>query len=253
MISIEEIKKIAKLKGINNLGNAEKDYLLDIVLLSVSRITKDELVFKGGTCLYKFYKLDRFSEDIDFTLKKEFDVDDLMRKIVADLELFGIEANIKDKKRVKNSLMITVRTKGPLYSGNPQSLSNIRIDINLKSEINREPVHIAYTSLYPDVPSFSLIVMHEDEILAEKVRAIMMRSKARDVYDLWFLIQKGVRFDESLIKEKMKYYNEKWALNDFEERLALKETIWKTEMESLVPVVPEFPEVKRAIMDDIRH
>ncbi len=253
MLSIEDIKKIAKLKGINSLGNAEKDYLLDIVLLSVSRITKDELVFKGGTCLYKFYKLDRFSEDIDFTLKKEFDVDGLIRKIAADLGLFGIEASIKSKKRVKNSLMITIRTKGPLYAGNPQSFSNIRIDINLKSEINKVPLHATYTSLYPDIPSFSLIVMREDEILAEKVRAIMMRSKARDVYDMWFLIRKGVRFDKGMVKEKMKYYNEKWVLKVFEERLALKEMIWKTEMESLVFAAPDFSEVKREIMDYICH
>ncbi len=44
-----------------------------------------------------------------------------------------------------------------------------------------------------------------------------------------------------------------WVLKDFEERLALKEIIWKTEMESLVPVAPDFSEVKRAIMDYICH
>ncbi len=62
MISIDELKKMAKIKGLS-LGNAEKDYLIDIVLLLISRNTKDELVFKGGTCLYKFHNLDRFSED----------------------------------------------------------------------------------------------------------------------------------------------------------------------------------------------
>ena len=50
MISIEELRKISKLKGIFNLGNTEKDYIQDIVLLSISRNTKDEMIFKGGTC-----------------------------------------------------------------------------------------------------------------------------------------------------------------------------------------------------------
>ncbi len=40
-------------------------------------------------------------------------------------------------------------------------------------------------------------------------------------------------------------------LNDFENKLALKETIWKTEMKSLVSAAPDFSEVKRAIMDYI--
>lgn len=59
MISVEELKQIGKLKGIKTLGYAEKDYLIELVLLLISRHTKDEIVFKGGTCLYKFYKLDR--------------------------------------------------------------------------------------------------------------------------------------------------------------------------------------------------
>ena len=70
MLSAEELSETARIKGIKNKGYAEKDYILDIVLLLISRNTKDELVFKGGTCLYKFYKIARFSEDIDFTLKK---------------------------------------------------------------------------------------------------------------------------------------------------------------------------------------
>ena len=64
MISLDELISKARLKSMS-LGNAEKDYLIDLTLFSISKNTKDELVFKGGTCLSKFYNLDRFSEDID--------------------------------------------------------------------------------------------------------------------------------------------------------------------------------------------
>ena len=60
MITKSELLETAKLKGISNAGYAEKDYLLELLLFSLAKNTKQELIFKGGTALYKFYKLERF-------------------------------------------------------------------------------------------------------------------------------------------------------------------------------------------------
>ena len=251
MISIEELRKISKLKGIFNLGNTEKDYIQDIVLLSISRNTKDEMIFKGGTCLYKFYKLDRFSEYIDFTLGKEINIDRLIQKIISDLSYFEIETEIKSTKRVMNSIMITLRSKGPLYKGFPQTLSSIGIDVNLKSTIDLEPMLAKYNTFYSDIPSFSLMIMQETEILAEKIRAIISRTKARDVYDLWFLLEKGVNFDEKLIEKKLKYYKQEWDSKEFMKKLDLKKRVWEIELRPLVKSPPDFSKVKNFIMKRI--
>jgi len=251
MISIEELKRIAKLKGIRNLGYAEKDYLIEIALLSISRNTKDELVFKGGTCLYKFHKLDRFSEDIDFTAKKELDADVLLKKITDDLASFGIEARVKDKKTTFNSVMATIRAKGHLYNGDAKALASIGVDINLKSSVDLEPVLAKYSPLYTDIPSFSLLVMREEEILAEKIRAIMSRTKARDVYDLWFLLKKGVKFDAELARKKLGYYSQEWNFEEFRKHINLKEGVWLSELKSLIDNVPEFKETRDFILSEI--
>ena len=251
MITIEQLKEVAKLKGIRNLGYAEKDYLIDLILLSISRNTKNELVFKGGTCLYKFYKIDRFSEDIDFTLRKELDIDKLLEKIISDLKSFGIEAEIKLKKKFFNSVMTTIRTKGPMYTGTPQTFSNIRIDINLKSSVDTEPEVAKYSSLYPDIPAFSLVIMQKKEILSEKIRTILTREKARDAYDLWFLLEKGVEFDEKLVKEKLKYYNEEWDITKFKKKLDLKRKLWDVELKPLINNVPDFGKVKKTILEKV--
>ena len=60
MLGTEELEDIARLKRLS-LINAEKDYLQDILLFSIYSIVGRELVFKGGTCLYKIYKINRFS------------------------------------------------------------------------------------------------------------------------------------------------------------------------------------------------
>ncbi|MBI4163066.1 MAG: nucleotidyl transferase AbiEii/AbiGii toxin family protein [Candidatus Aenigmarchaeota archaeon] len=206
MINENELREKAKIKGIS-LGNAEKEYLIDLMLLAISRNIKDELVFKGGTCLYKFYKLDRFSEDIDFTAIKPIDIEQLIASIKSDLAIFGINSTVSSKK-MYNAMLIKFKCQGPLFRG--KYPCSVRFDVNFKSIIEIEPVVKNYSSLYSDIPAFSLLIMDEKEILAEKVRAIMSRDKARDVYDLWFLLDKGVNFDMKLVAKKLEYYNKKF-------------------------------------------
>jgi len=46
-----------------------------------------------------------------------------------------------------------------------------------------------------EVLPFFVIVMNKDEILAEKIRTFITRNRARDIYDLWFLLQRGAGLD----------------------------------------------------------
>ncbi|MBI2632188.1 nucleotidyl transferase AbiEii/AbiGii toxin family protein [Candidatus Pacearchaeota archaeon] len=249
MITIETIKDIARLKHITNLGHAEKDYLLDLILLSISKRTKNELVFKGGTSLFKFYKLDRFSEDLDFTLKKELDIDKLLNEIIIDLRAFGVDVEIKEKKKAYNSFLNTLRIMGPLFNGNQNSLASVRIDINIKSSIIIEPFFGKYESLYPDIPSFSLCVMDEKEILVEKIRAILTRNYARDLYDLNFLLRKGVKPDFNLLNDKLEYYKEKFSKSKFVKKVNEKRDVWKAELEPfIIGDLLEFKDVKNFVL-----
>lgn len=97
MINKKELAEFARLKGLT-LGNTEKDYLIDLALLSISKNTKNELVFKGGTCLYKFYKLNRFSEDLDFSSRECIDINKLINNVIQDFSRFEIKANQHKKK-----------------------------------------------------------------------------------------------------------------------------------------------------------
>jgi len=98
-----------------------------------------------------------------------------------------------------------------------------------------------------EIPEFQIYVMQEKEILAEKIRAILTRDKARDVYDLWFLLRRGVEFDLNLIEEKLKYYNEEWNKTKFLKKLFEKEKILEIELTSIIKKVPKFREVLNTI------
>jgi predicted nucleotidyltransferase component of viral defense system len=247
MISREELRDYAKVRGLNR-GQAEKDYFQNIILFILFQDYGKTLVFKGGTALSKCYGSPRFSEDLDFTCEDEFNQEVLER----GLKRFGIDYSMS-KKEYPVGTKITLRIRGPLYMGNPQSQCNLILDISFRENTIISPEIKTVGRLLEEIPQFNVYVMNEKEIFAEKVRAIMTRDKARDVYDLWFLLGNGIKFDVELIRRKLDYYNEKWSNAKFVRSVSEKEKIWKTEMKPLLEEFPEFVTVKALIIKSLER
>jgi predicted nucleotidyltransferase component of viral defense system len=248
MISKEELEKYKKMKGLD-LGQTEKDYLLELTLMVISRETKNELVFKGGTCLYKFHNLNRFSEDLDFSAVREIDKDALFDKIINGLKDFGIKSKIKTITEPYNSILTKFNLEGPLYDGRPITKASIRVDINTKSEVLMPQKNETMYSSYREITPFQVLCMDVVEIAAEKIRTIMSRNKARDIYDLWFLLKKGIEIDRELLDKKLEYYNLVFDKKQFEEKLDEKKAEWKEDLARFVfGPLPEFKQVRADII-----
>jgi len=240
MITKEELKDYAKLRNLN-LGQAEKDYFQDILLFILFQYYGKSLIFKGGTAISKCYGSPRFSEDLDFTSEGEFNT----KVIEKGLRRFKIESEL-EKREYKTGLKIVLKIKGPLYDGNRRSLCKFIIDVSFRENVILPPKIKTIGRFLEEIPEFQVYVMQEKEISAEKIRAILTRNKARDVYDLWFLLKGGI--DLELVKKKLKYYNEKWSKNRFNTKLKEKEKIWETELKPLIEEVPKFKEVVKYIL-----
>jgi len=246
MISKEALKEYARTKGYN-LGQAEKDYFQEIILFVLYQEFGKELVFKGGTALTKCYGFNRFSEDLDFNCSEEKNFREV---ISAGLKRYYLDFEI-DSKKSKESIRIIVRIKGPLYMGQKNSACRVILDINLREKLNLEPnikrigIHIE------EIPLFDVVVMSEKEILAEKVRALMTRNKARDLYDLYYLLEKGVKIDKKLIDKKLEYYSLIFTKKKFLEAVNLHERIWQGELKHLVNTYPDFKIVKKKVIESI--
>ncbi|MEK6920754.1 MAG: nucleotidyl transferase AbiEii/AbiGii toxin family protein [Nanoarchaeota archaeon] len=243
MISRKELEEYARIKKLN-LGQAEKDYFQQIFLSILYGHFGKELIFKGGTSLSKVYGLDRFSEDLDFTLSRE----EKIREVIEEgIKRFYLEAEIEEQK-FPNSLSFILRIRGPLYNGARQSLCKIEFDFSLREKVVLEPKIITLGRLLRELPPFEVIVMAKEEILAEKVRAIMTRTKARDVYDLWFLLE-DTPVNFSLICEKLAAVQKEYSFTEFKKHLHLKKDIWESELTFLITKVPSFTEVKKVILE----
>ena len=246
VIDFETLKRIARTKGINNMGFAEKDYIQEIVMLGISR-EAPRLVFKGGTALYKLHGLNRFSEDLDFSGKIDKPTAMKIAQYVTD---FGYETEVS-MKNVKTGTLLTFVTQGFLFQGRPESLARVQMDVN-DVKVELDPQWPQFFSLYPDIPSYKIQIMSLEEIVAEKLRALLVRAKARDAYDVWFLMNKGIKIDLHLVRKKLELYKLKLSKSSLKSALKDCEKIWSKELKPLMLEVPNYAEIKHRIEDGIK-
>lgn len=249
MISRKELEEYAKARGIKNIGRAEKDYIQNILLFVIYQNFGSEWVFKGGTALAKCYGMNRFSEDLDFICKKEFDI----KSVEEGLKRFKIEFEIKEEGKFEKSKSFSIRIKGPLYNGDRMSACKVILDCSFREEVMMKPLIKSIGRFLEEIPSFDVYVMSKEEIVAEKIRAILMRNKARDVYDLYFLIESGVKIDKEVVEKKLDYYQKKFNEEEFVQALNKKKEIWRSELSGVMEAVPDFDAVVKRIREAVKE
>jgi len=248
MLEKEEIRRIANIKGLS-IKNTEKDYLLEIALFALYNEAGKDLAFKGGTALYKLHSLNRFSEDLDFTLASHrIKINELFAKIIRRFSNIGINGRIKEIADYKSQKNIKLELKGPLFDGNPKNICLISVNISLREKPLYKLEQRKVFSQYADIPAFDVFIMTINELLAEKVRALFTRDKARDVYDIWFLLNKGAHLSIKDVNNKLKLYNKKFSNRLFIEKIDEIEKSWATDLKGLIiGELPDFIRIKKEI------
>jgi len=202
---------IAKMLEKYDLSTADKTYealreiLQEIVLLGLSRAGFFEhALFYGGTALRILHGLDRFSEDLDFSLivpDEHFDLSIYEDAVIEALHSFGFEVTIQMKNTNSN-------IKSAFLKGNTsQHLLNIEAPedivktfgqgrlVKIKFEVDTQPpLNFESEKITLLVPSpFTINTMTLPSLFAGKMHAILCRNwssrpKGRDWYDLvWYI------------------------------------------------------------------
>ena len=100
---------------------------------------------------------------------------------------------------------------------------------------------------YDDLRPFVVTALSLEQMLAEKVRALLARGKPRDLYDLWLLTQQGIEADLSLIQKKLALYDLEYNQALFETALDKVQTDWERELKPLLPQPISWDEVKKEL------
>ncbi len=200
MISKQELRSEARKRKVS-LDLIEKDYVLGWALCAISCSGfASKISFKGGTALSKIYFPSnwRLSEDLDFTMLEDNNVEDIEKGQISELpllmrELSGIESRIQGGV-FSNETYLQFRLQ---YDG-PISRNTLKIELSTEDFVG--PVIRKEVPKVYDYANFSMLSYSIDNILSEKMRAILQRGKLRDYYDVWKLL-KTIQFRPDSIRE----------------------------------------------------
>jgi len=248
MLSEEEIGRLAKLRRVRP-WQEERRYLQALVLYSLS---EEPIVLKGGTYLWFFHGLNRFSEDLDFTATKEVDRS-MLEPASNTLRLFGVVNDAGVVKDDRYVLSFRISARGPLFTSE-KDLCHIYVEVSRRDRPGPAPVPVKLDEPYYGIPLIFLRGMDLRELVSEKVRAVMTRNTARDLYDLWYVtVRLGVKPDLAGINEKLSFYDKRFDLKEFRDRVGAVQRFWEGELRPLVfGVLPEFGEVVRELEGVLR-
>jgi predicted nucleotidyltransferase component of viral defense system len=149
------------------------------------------LGFKGGTCAYFFYKLPRFSVDLDFDLQE---ISEGNKKIVFEkvLNILNKYGKIKDQC-IKKYTIFALLSYG-------DDNHNIKIEINVRNQ--HKNIYQYYE--IKDYLGISMVVAKKDYLFASKLAALTSRNETamRDVYDIHFFASINWDINSEIIKER---------------------------------------------------
>lgn len=246
MLTTQQLQRIAQRHGIG-LQAQERDYV-QYLLLSCLYGRSQGLVFKGGTALRMLHRSPRYSEDLDFNTTHDVAASKaLFRQAIADLARFGVMAMARNAWESAVGYSLDLSFQGPLSDGRDRSKGNVRVDVNLRPEPVAQERQLL-TPEYDDVVPFVLTALTLEHLFAEKVRALLMRGKARDLYDLWWLTERGVGVELALINATLAPYERTFAWERFRQQVETLAKSWQRDLRPLLGQVPEFAWVRERVV-----
>ncbi|MBI5222132.1 MAG: nucleotidyl transferase AbiEii/AbiGii toxin family protein [Candidatus Magasanikbacteria bacterium] len=146
------------------------------------------LGFKGGTAVYLFYNLNRFSVDLDFDLlnaEKEDYVFERVRKIL------GNYGTIKEAEKKRFNLFYVLA-----YDDKIPGAQNIKVEINRREFGSKYEVK-SYLGI-------SMKVMVREDMFAHKLCAMYERigKTSRDIFDVWYFLQNEWPVNKKIVEER---------------------------------------------------
>lgn len=225
----------------------EQDYLQALFLSELYREV-DTLVFTGGTYLRHAHGLDRYSEDLDFTAIDAAAPLDALAAATERLQRYGVGARLDDVDERADAVLATLRYDGPLYDGTDRSRGSIQFDVSTLDEVIREPTWQRLFLPYPETRVVTARCLSLAEALAETIRALGTRTRGRDLYDCWYLLNQDVAIDIELVEHKFAAIDATPELN-----LTVGAREYARDMEVLVEQPPAYETILstvRSALDD---
>ena len=219
---IHEMLKRYDVNGLSEKKDALKEVVQEIVLCGLSRAGFfQNAAFSGGTAMRIFHDLDRFSEDLDFSLKtvdESFLLSDFFSALRKEVASFGLNMEIGEKVKSKESTVQSAFLKGNtkehmlMFFDADRTIEKIPGNelIKIKFEVDTNPpASASFERRYRLLPlPYEVMLYDMPSLFAGKVHAVICRAwksriKGRDLYDYVFFLSKRVRLNTEHLKARL--------------------------------------------------
>lgn len=220
--AIEQMLKNYQIENIYDQKNAMKEIMQEIVLCGLSRAGFfQKAAFYGGTALRIFYGLDRFSEDLDFSLvtaDPDFNLSVYFPVLEKEVRAFGLHVTIQEKEKTKESNIRSAFLKGNtkehlllFYADENLAGSVARSEVvKIKFEVDINPPEYAdFEHKYRLLPTpYEVNLYDVPSLFAGKIHAVLCRAwksriKGRDLYDYVFYLSRGSAVNQKHLRARL--------------------------------------------------
>ncbi len=220
------IQQMIEKHGANTVSekkNAIKEVLQEVILAGLSKTDFfTQAAFYGGTALRIFYGMERFSEDLDFTLlttSNTFDINKYLKPVSEIVKSLGLHFEVSRKEKTKKSTIesafIKGDTKETLITIYPELINQNQITHNekiiIKFEVDVNPPLYANTEIkYRLLPfPYQVRVYDQSSLFAGKIHAVLARSwknrvKGRDLYDYIHYLSLNTKVNLKHLESRLK-------------------------------------------------
>ena len=210
----------------------------------------EKAAFYGGTCLRIFHRLQRFSEDLDFSLlqsDENFDFTQYFQPIIDQFSMVGrsVEIKKKDKKSFGKVESAFLKDNTDVYDISFQTDRSIKIKIEVDT---LPPLHFKTEQKLLILPfSFMTRCYTLPDLFAGKMHALVYRAwknrvKGRDWYDFEWYVRHGIPLDFDHLAERILQFNHK-TIDRESFIILLKDKLASTNIE----------QVKKDVLPFIKH
>lgn len=164
--------------------NVVREYLQHLFLSYFYQLPQtSQICFKGGTAFRFIYQSPRFSQDLDFsTNQKDVSVvEDCLLEVLGKIGKENIRATLQEAKTTTGGYLSIIDFV--LFN---QTVP-IQIEISFREKDNRGEI-VTTTSDF--IPPYTLVVLSREQLISQKMQALLFRQKPRDFYDLYFILRK---------------------------------------------------------------
>lgn len=223
MTILEQMIENYNSNTVDDKKNAIKEIMQELTLAGLSKTDFfKNAAFYGGTALRIFYGINRYSEDLDFTLilpDKDFTIQKYIPAITQIVESLGLKFEITSKEKLNESNIKSAFLKGNtkeqflvFYPGTNQIefIANNE-KIKVKCEIDINPPMFATTELkYRLLPfPYQVKVYDKASLFAGKIHAVIARGwksrvKGRDLYDYIFYLSSNTSVNLKHLEARLK-------------------------------------------------